>query len=259
MQRWRRKFGILRKSPEGVAVSGRRRLSSVARPDQAVPPDWVGQWVRGLLLEQAPRAVSACCLLALKLVFLMTILKIIQPLPVLILLIRACGDYQVNLSKQATCISTYCIQGTEQALFKGLEHVKGGLEALRERTSINQQVRGKMLYFPGGALVKNPPPNAGDEGDSVSIPGLGRSLGEGNGNPLQYSCLENSMDRGAWQATVQGITKSQTQLSEHTHTHTHTGCSWRNQPASCLYNKWTPPPPPITALTFWESHLPGGT
>ena len=166
---------------------------------------------------------------------------------------------QSEFVKQATCISTYCIQGTEQALFKGLEHVKGGLEALRERTSINQQVRGKMLYFPGGALVKNPPPNAGDEGDSVSIPGLGRSLGEGNGNPLQYSCLENSMDRGAWQATVQGITKSQTQLSEHTHTHTHTGCSWRNQPASCLYNKWTPPPPPITALTFWESHLPGGT
>ena len=109
MQRWRRKFGILRKSPEGVAVSGRRRLSSVARPDQAVPPDWVGQWVRGLLLEQAPRAVSACCLLALKLVFLMTILKIIQPLPVLILLIRACGDHKVNLSnkRHALALTAY--------------------------------------------------------------------------------------------------------------------------------------------------------
>ena len=55
------------------------------------------------------------------------------------------------------------------------------------------------------ALVgKNPPGNAGD---TDSIPGLGRSPGEGNGNPLQYSCLENSMDREAWQATVHGVTE----------------------------------------------------
>ena len=52
--------------------------------------------------------------------------------------------------------------------------------------------------------------NAGDLG---SIPGSGRSPGEGNGNPLQYSCLENSMDRGVWWATVQGVAKSQTRLS----------------------------------------------
>ena len=51
-------------------------------------------------------------------------------------------------------------------------------------------------------MVKNPPANAGEAG---SIPGSGRSPGEGNGNPLQYSCLENPMDRGAWQATVHGI------------------------------------------------------
>ena len=51
-------------------------------------------------------------------------------------------------------------------------------------------------------------------GDLGSIPGSGRSLGEGNGNPLQYSCLENPMDRGAWQAAVHGVTKSQTQLSD---------------------------------------------
>ena len=57
--------------------------------------------------------------------------------------------------------------------------------------------------------------NAGDPG---SIPGSGRSPGDGNGNPLEYSCLENSMDRGAWQATVHGVTKSQTRLSNwHTH------------------------------------------
>ena len=53
-------------------------------------------------------------------------------------------------------------------------------------------------------MVKNPPANAGDMG---SIPGLGRSPGTGNGNPLQYSCLENSMDRGPWWTTVHGVTK----------------------------------------------------
>ena len=58
--------------------------------------------------------------------------------------------------------------------------------------------------FPGGSAVKNPPANAGHTG---LIPGLGRSPGEGNGNPLQYSCLENPMDREAWQAIVHGVTK----------------------------------------------------
>ena len=51
--------------------------------------------------------------------------------------------------------------------------------------------------FPGGSVVKNPVANAGDTGDAGSIPGSGRSPGEGNGNPLQYSCLGNLMDRGA--------------------------------------------------------------
>ena len=55
--------------------------------------------------------------------------------------------------------------------------------------------------------VKNPPANAGDVRDTGLIPGSGRSSGEGNGYPLQYSCLGNPMDRGAWQATVHGITK----------------------------------------------------
>ena len=56
-------------------------------------------------------------------------------------------------------------------------------------------------------VLRNPPANAGDLRDTDSIPGSGRSPGEGNGNPLQYSCLENPMDRGAWQATVHGATK----------------------------------------------------
>ena len=63
--------------------------------------------------------------------------------------------------------------------------------------------------FPGGSVVQNLPANAGDTG---WIPGSGRSPGGGNGNPLQYSCLENPMDRGAWWAAVYGVAKSQTQL-----------------------------------------------
>ena len=66
-------------------------------------------------------------------------------------------------------------------------------------------------------MIENPPANAGAMG---LIPGLGKSPGEGNGNPLQYSCLENSMDRGAWQATVHGVPKSGTLLSDlHFHFH----------------------------------------
>ena len=64
-------------------------------------------------------------------------------------------------------------------------------------------------------VVKNPPANAGDTGDVGSIPGSGRSPRGGDGNPLQYSCLENSMDRRAWWSAVHGITKSQMRLSMH--------------------------------------------
>ena len=63
-------------------------------------------------------------------------------------------------------------------------------------------------------MVKNPPANAGDITDVGLIPELGRSPGEGHGNPLQHSCLENPMDRGAWRATVHTGTKSQTQLKQ---------------------------------------------
>ena len=70
-------------------------------------------------------------------------------------------------------------------------------------------------------MVKNPPAITGDTGDMGLIPGLRRSLREGNGNPLQYSSLENPMDRGAWRATVQRVTKNWTQLSEFAHIHAH--------------------------------------
>ena len=83
-----------------------------------------------------------------------------------------------------------------------------------------------LTGFPGGASHKETAcqcrrcrrrrflTHAGD-----TIPGLGRSAGGGHGNPLQYSCLENAMDRGTWQATVPGVAKSQTRLSTHAHTH----------------------------------------
>ena len=71
-----------------------------------------------------------------------------------------------------------------------------------------------MQGFPGGSDGKGSACSVGDLG---SILGLGRSPGEGNGNPLQYSCFENYMDGGAWQATVHGVTKSRTQLSNFAH------------------------------------------
>ena len=68
--------------------------------------------------------------------------------------------------------------------------------------------------FPCGSVVKEMPAKAGDVGDVGLMPGSGRSLGGGNGNSLQYSCLGNPTDRGAWRATVHGVAKSQTQLRD---------------------------------------------
>ena len=78
---------------------------------------------------------------------------------------------------------------------------------LRKELSVTSDMQG----FPGDSEVK---PSASNTGDLGSIPGSGRSSGEGNGNPLQYSCLENPMDGGAWWATVHGVAKSRTQLSD---------------------------------------------
>ena len=80
-----------------------------------------------------------------------------------------------------------------------------------------------MSGFSGGSVVKNILANLADTRFVALIPGLGSSPGVGNGNPLQYSCLENSMDRGVWQATVYGFAEElDTPEGEHTHTHTHT-------------------------------------
>ena len=69
-------------------------------------------------------------------------------------------------------------------------------------------------HFPGGPSVKNLPANAGDVRDVGSVPGWGKSPGKENGNPFQYSCPENPMDREDWWATVHGVAKSKTQLSD---------------------------------------------
>ena len=78
------------------------------------------------------------------------------------------------------------------------------------------------MGFPGGSVIKNPSANAGDTG---SIPGSGRSPEEGNGNPLQYSCLGNPMDRGAWRATVHGSQRVERDLATKTTTHGKNGTS----------------------------------
>ena len=85
------------------------------------------------------------------------------------------------------------------------------------RSSVSIMVPDHTQYvptegFPGGASVKNPPGNAADIRDWGLSHGSGRSPGGGHGNPLQYSCLENPMDRGAWRVTIQMVTKSQVQL-----------------------------------------------
>ena len=98
-------------------------------------------------------------------------------------------------------------------------------ESLHNYEKFNSPGRWKRskLGFPGGASGKETAcqkkkkkllANAGDIRDVGSIPGLGRSPGEGNGKPLQYSCLENPMDRGAWWAIVHGVAKSQIRLSD---------------------------------------------
>ena len=90
--------------------------------------------------------------------------------------------------------------------------------------------------FPHGSVEENPPANAGDTGDAGSIPGLGRSPGVGNGNPLQSSCLGNSTDKGAWWATVHGISK-ESDTTELAHT-LRVSCNLRvalTSIASCIF------------------------
>ena len=84
----------------------------------------------------------------------------------------------------------------------------------------------KVWCFPGGSVVKSLPANAGDVGDSGLIPRLGRSPGARHDHPLQYSCLENPMDRGAWWATLHGVAKSQIWLNNWAQIPAESSLSW---------------------------------
>ena len=126
---------------------------------------------------------------------------------------RPCSIVVFTFEKYGSCVS-----GSRQfktTLFKGQLTIKW---KLREKSSFCGSVFLNFRFwhcrevkgFPGGSDGKDSACNAGDPG---SIPGLGRSPGEGNGNPLQFFCLENSMDRGDYGTTVHEVTKNQTQLS----------------------------------------------
>ena len=100
-----------------------------------------------------------------------------------------------------------CQESRRPSPLEGL--VELNLVAIKAKTYYSDIIRiHRLLRWLSGKVSSH---SAGDAG---SVPGLGRSPGEGSGNPLQYSCLENSMDRGSWQATVHGVTKSWTQLSD---------------------------------------------
>ena len=105
-----------------------------------------------------------------------------------------------------------CSPEIKRHLFLGRE-VMTNLDSIFKSRDITLLTKVRLASLPGGSEVKA---SAYDEGDLGLIPGLGRSPGEGNGNQLQYSCLENPMDGGAWWATVRRIAKSQTRLSDFT-------------------------------------------
>ena len=94
-----------------------------------------------------------------------------------------------------------------------------GLQHARLLSNIILKILTRTIRLPQWLSGKKSAHSAEDAGDVGSIPGSGRSLGGGNGNPLQYSCQENPMDRGSWRATVRGVLESQTQLSKHVHLH----------------------------------------
>ena len=111
------------------------------------------------------------------------------------------NEYPGPISFRMEWLDLLAVQGTRKSLLqhddsKSLSHI------------INYNlVRGLQGASQVVLVVKNLPANAGDMSDAGSIPGSGRSPEEGNGNPLQYSCLKNPMDRGAWRATVHGVTE----------------------------------------------------
>ena len=117
-----------------------------------------------------------------------------------------CILLRLSLNNEKACCECF------KSLFAGEKNTHELIQVLCSADIILQFIQcvGAGFPYPCSSNGKESDCNAGDQG---SIPGLGSSSGKGNGNPLQYSCLENSRDRGAWQATTFGIAKSRTQLS----------------------------------------------
>ena len=111
---------------------------------------------------------------------------------------------QGHRTQQGLCPSRHLCSNTPSYLFCP-SFSPSLLRLISPLSVLNIYLKTSLLGFPDGSVVKNPSANAEDAWDAGSIPGLARSPGEGNGNPLQYSCLGNTMDRGAWQATVHGV------------------------------------------------------
>ena len=129
------------------------------------------------------------------------------------------------LSKDSSVVTPLGKSGKRYHHWYGLSDSNGdtGSQSGRSSGSTESSKTNRMplllgVDFPGGSVVKNLPANAADAGDAGLISGLGRFSGKGNSNPLQYSCLENPMDRGTWRATVHGVAQSWTWLSDWTHT-----------------------------------------
>ena len=121
---------------------------------------------------------------------------------------------QHHISKESIlqCSAFFIVQLSQPYMTTGKTIALTRLTFVGKAMSLLFNMQSRLVMgFPGGSEVKASASNAGDLG---SIPGSGRSSGEGNGNPLQYSCLENPMDGGAWWATVHGVTKSRTRLSD---------------------------------------------
>ena len=111
---------------------------------------------------------------------------------------------------QYSCLENPMEGGAWWAMVHGVAKSRTGLSDFSHCTGGELNTHTVYRIFSDGSVVKNLPTNTGNTRDVGSIPGLGRSPGEGNGNPLQYSCLENPMDGGAWWARVHGVANSRT-------------------------------------------------
>ena len=125
------------------------------------------------------------------------------------------SESEVTQSCPTLCDPMDCslLRSSVHGIFQATVLEWGAIAFLETKPPLRQSVWCSYRGFPGGAVVKKPPANAGDAKDAGSIPGSGQSPGGGNGHVLQYSFLRNPMDRGAGRDTVPGVSKSQAQLS----------------------------------------------